>query len=38
MRAFGLDDGSGIDAVFNLSPVTGWSRPGHHHPYFDRSK
>lgn len=37
-RAFGLYDGSGIDAVFKVSPTTGWSRPGHHHPYFDRSK
>lgn len=37
-RAFGLEDGSGIDAVFEVSPVTGWSRPGHHHVYFDRTK
>lgn len=37
-HAFGLEDGSGIDAVFEVSPVTGWSRPGHHHAYFDRSK
>lgn len=37
-RAFGLEDGSGIDAVFEVSPVTGWSRPGHHHIYFDRSR
>ena len=37
-RAFGLEDGSGIDAVFEVSPVTGWSRPGHHDPYFDRSR
>ena len=37
-RAFGLEDGSGIDAVFEVSPVTGWSRPGHHHVYFNRSK
>lgn len=36
--AFGLEDGSGIDAAFVVSPVTGWSRPGHHHAYFDRSK
>lgn len=32
----GLDEGSGVDAVFKLSPLTGWSRPGHHHSYFDR--
>lgn len=36
--AFGLEDGSGIDAVFKVSPVTGFSRPSHHHTYFDRSK
>ena len=38
VRAFGLDEGTGIDAVFNVSPVTGWSRPGHHHAYFERRK
>jgi hypothetical protein len=37
-QAFGLEDGSGIDAEFEVSPVTGWSRPGHHHVYFDRSR
>ncbi|MEI4505978.1 SIR2 family protein [Sphingopyxis sp. CCNWLW253] len=36
--AFGLEDGMGIDAVFKVSPVTGYSRPSHHHTYFDRSK
>lgn len=36
-QAFGLEDGAGIDAVFQVSPVTGWSRPGHHHIYFDRT-
>lgn len=36
-RAFGLGDGAGIDAIFEVSPVTGWSRPGHHHVYFDRT-
>ncbi|RWP18492.1 MAG: SIR2 family protein [Mesorhizobium sp.] len=36
-RAFGLEEGAGIDAVFQVSPVTGWSRPGHHHVYFDRT-
>jgi len=36
-RAFGLQDGAGMDAVFEVSPVTGWSRPGHHHTYFDRT-
>ncbi len=38
VRAFALKEGSGIDAVFTVSRVTGWSRPGHHHSYFDRSK
>jgi hypothetical protein len=38
VRAFGLEEGAGIDAVFAVSPLTGWSRPGHHHPYFDRTK
>jgi SIR2-like domain len=37
-RAFGLEEGCGIDAVFEISPITGWSRPGHHHAYFDRTK
>lgn len=36
--AFGLEEGTGIDAVFGVSPVTGYSRPSHHHDYFDRSK
>ena len=35
--AFGLEDGFGIDAVFAVSPFTAWSRPGHHHDYFDRT-
>lgn len=38
VRAFELDEGTGVDAVFSISRVTGWSRPGHHHIYFDRSK
>jgi hypothetical protein len=38
VRAFGLDEGAGIDAVFTVSRITGWSRPGHHHTYFDRTK
>jgi hypothetical protein len=36
--AYGLEDGTDIDAVFKVSNVTGYSRPSHHHPYFDRSK
>lgn len=38
VRAFGLDEGAGVDAVFTVSRITGWSRPGHHHTYFDRTK
>lgn len=38
IRSFGLDDTLGIDAVFAISRVTGWSRPAHHHPYLDRNK
>ncbi|ORE92106.1 Sir2-family regulator [Aurantimonas sp. 22II-16-19i] len=36
--AFGLTEGAGIDAVFTVSPITGFSRPSHHDAYFDRSK
>lgn len=38
VHAFGLEEGAGIDAVFAISRITGWSRPGHHHTYFDRTK
>lgn len=37
-RAFGIDQQAGIDASFSISTQTGWSRPGHHHPYFERTK
>lgn len=37
-RAFGVKEGAGIDALFKVSPITGFSRPSHHHAYFDRSK
>jgi hypothetical protein len=37
VRAFGLKDGDGIDAVFTISRFTGWSRPSHYHTYFDRT-
>lgn len=37
-RTVGLQDGTGIDAVFELSRYTGWSRAGHHHAYFNRSR
>lgn len=36
--AFGLEEGAGIDAIFTVSPFTGWSRPGHHHAYLSRTK
>ncbi|WP_334186033.1 SIR2 family protein [Novosphingobium sp.] len=35
--ACGLEGLTGIDAKFAVSTFTGWSRPGHHHPYFDRT-
>jgi hypothetical protein len=35
-HAIGIEENEGIDAVFRLSRVTGFSRPGHHHNYFDR--
>lgn len=36
--AFGLQSHEGVDATFSLSPVTAWSRPSHHHVYFDRTR
>ena len=38
VRAFGLRDGEGVDAVFTISKITAWSRPSHAHPYFDRTR
>ena len=38
LKAFDLEENAGIDAAFAISRFTGWSRPGHHHSYFDRSK
>jgi len=35
--AFGVEDGAGVDAVFAVSRYTGWSRPSHHHSYFERN-
>ncbi len=37
VHAFGLENRTGIDAAFTISPITGWSRPGHHHRYFERT-
>lgn len=38
VRAFAIDQQAGVDASFSISTQTGWSRPGHHHPYFERTK
>lgn len=38
VRSFALEDGEGMDAVFQISPFTGWSRPGHKHQYFERNR
>ncbi|AMO99568.1 SIR2-like domain protein [Collimonas arenae] len=38
LSSFWLSESEGINAVFKLSPVTGWSRPSHNHSYFDRNK
>lgn len=38
VRAFGIDHQAGVDATFTISTHTGWSRPGHHHSYFERTK
>lgn len=36
VHAIGLQERIGQDAVFQLSPVTAWCRPGHDHDYFLR--
>lgn len=38
VRAFGMREEEGVDAAFTISKVTAWSRPGHAHPYFDRTR
>lgn len=38
LSAFGLRDGEGVDATFALASITGFSRPSHHHPYFERTE
>ncbi len=35
-QAFGIEAQEGVDAAFRISPLTGFSRPGHHDKYFDR--
>lgn len=36
LRAFNLSEGSGLDAIFELSRITAWGRPSHQHRYFLR--
>jgi predicted nucleotidyltransferase len=36
IHTFGLPESDGIDAMFQLSPITAWSRPSHKHDYFLR--
>lgn len=38
LSACGIKEKDGVDAVFNISGITAWSRPAHHHEYFNRSK
>ena len=34
----GFEDGTEVNAMFEVAPITGWSRPGHHNVYFDRTR
>jgi hypothetical protein len=36
-RAYWLEAGKGVDAVFQVGSVSAWSRPSHDHAYFHRS-
>jgi hypothetical protein len=38
LSAYGLGPSEGIDARFELGQKTAWSRPSHHHAYFQRGK
>lgn len=38
LRAYGLKEGEGVDATFELGAVTAWSRPAHEHSYFHRAR
>lgn len=38
IRACGIPEDAGVDAVFGLSNVTAWSRPSHEHQYFERQR
>lgn len=36
VHSTGVSKNEGQDAMFHLSPVTAWGRPGNDHPYFNR--
>ncbi|WP_334169940.1 SIR2 family NAD-dependent protein deacylase [Zoogloea sp.] len=38
VAAYGIRSVEGVDARFQLGQKTAWSRPSHHHPYFERKK
>ncbi len=38
ISAYGLSPTEGVDARFQLGKKTAWSRPSHHHAYFDRGQ
>lgn len=38
IRACGIPEEAGLDAVFSISNVTAWSRPAHQHEYFERRR
>lgn len=38
IRACGVSENAGVDAVFSVSNLTAWSRPGHQHAYFERRR
>ena len=37
IKAIDLNGQAGVDGIFQISPITAWSRPGHDHDYFQRS-
>jgi SIR2-like protein len=36
IASYGIDPEDGVDAIFLLSAITGWSRPANDHPYLRR--
>jgi NAD-dependent SIR2 family protein deacetylase len=38
IKAIDLNGQTGMDGIFQVSPITAWSRPGHDHDYFQRSR